>query len=258
MEENQIPKKLVEKYNLFKDDNLKYSFLEINNFENEVNKENSMLNSTKEFAKSLENVYSKIYDYISTNKNTFNNTCLENGVKSLDYLFLVRSTIYLNRMVISKLENTELKKETFQTIYDELYEKFPKIFTTQYPKNEPSLIKDLETTINLTIERAEDIRNSSNKPGIMITSSMVYYNLKYIVDLNNSLQKFEEIKDFKDNSFFNNQTKAHEIILFDALITLKKLLNINMVIYFSYFLNENDLMNKKEDSQEWIDVGKIT
>lgn len=257
MEENQIPKKLVEKYNLFKDDNLKYSFLEINNFENEVNKENSMLNSTKEFAKSLENIYSKIYDYISTNKNTFNNTCLENDVKSLDYLFLVRSTIYLTRMVISKLENTELKKETFQTIYDELYEKFPKIFIVQYPKNEPSLIKDLETTINLTIERAEDIRNSSNKPGIMITSSMVYYNLKYIVDLNNSLQKFEEIKDFKDNSFFNNQTKAHEIILFDALITLKKLLNINMVIYFSYFLDENDLMNKEEDSQEWKDVGKI-
>ena len=82
MEENQIPKKLVEKYNLFKDDNLKYSFLEINNFENEVNKENSILNSTKEFAKSLENVYSKIYDYISTNKYTFNNTCLENDVKS--------------------------------------------------------------------------------------------------------------------------------------------------------------------------------
>ena len=125
MEGNQIPKKLVEKYNLFKDEHLKYSFLEIKDFEKEVNKENSMLNSTKEFLKSLENIYSKISEYISTNKNTFNNTCLENGVKSLDYLFLVRASIYLVKMVISKLENTELTKETFQTIYDELSEKFP-------------------------------------------------------------------------------------------------------------------------------------
>ena len=227
MEVNQIPKKLLEKYNLFKDDHLKYSFLEIKNFEKEVNKENSMLNSSKEFEKSLETICSKISEYISTNKNTFNDTCMENDVKSLDYLFLVKSAIYLVKMVISKLENTELKKETFQSLYDELNEKYPKILEVQYPKNEPLLIKDIENTINLTLERAEDIRNASNKPGIMLTSSMVYYNLKYIIDLNNSLQKFEEIKEFKDNSFFNNQTKAHEIILFDALITLKKLLNIN-------------------------------
>ena len=258
MEENQIPKKLVEKYNLFKDDHLKYSFLEIESFEKEVCKENSMLNSAKEFEKSLEKVYTTISEYVSTNKNTFNDTCLENGVKSLDYLFLVKSTIYLVKMVISKLENTELKKETFHSIHDELREKFHKIFEIQYPNDDQSLTKDLENTINLTLERAEDIRGAENKPGVIMTSSMVYYNLKYIVDLNKSLLKFEEIKEFKDNSFFNNQTKAHEIILFDALILLKRLLNINMVIYFAYFLDENDLMNKEEESQEWKDLKKIT
>ena len=258
MEGNQIPKKLVEKYNLFKDENLKYSFLEIKDFEKEVNKENSMLNSSKEFEKSLETICSKISEYISTNKNTFNDTCMENDVKSLDYLFLVRSTIYLVKMVISKLENIELKKETFQSIYDELNEKYPKILEVQYPKNDPLLIKDIENIINLTLERAEDIRNASNKPGIIMTSSMVYYNLKYIVDLNNSFKKFEEIKEFKDSSFFNNQTKSHEIILFDALICLKRLLTINMVIYFAYFLDENDIMNKEEDSKEWQDLKKIT
>ena len=44
MEINPIPPKLLEKYNLSKDDHIKYSFFEIPNFENEVNKENSMLN----------------------------------------------------------------------------------------------------------------------------------------------------------------------------------------------------------------------
>ena len=31
-----------------------------------------------------------------------------------------------------------------------------------------------------------------------------------------------------------------------------------MVIYFSYFLDENDLLNKEENSQEWKEVGKKT
>ena len=106
METNQIPLKLLEKYNLSKEDHLKYSFFEIPNFENELNKENAMLDSLKTFDKSLENLFSKISEFISTNKNTFNDTCMENEVKSLDYLFLIKSTIYLVETIISKLENS--------------------------------------------------------------------------------------------------------------------------------------------------------
>ena len=110
METNQIPLKLLEKYNLSKEGHLKYSFFEFPNFENELNKENAMLDSLKTFDKSLENLFSKISEFISTNKNTFNDTCMENEVKSLDYLFLIKSTIYLVETIISKLENNEPKK----------------------------------------------------------------------------------------------------------------------------------------------------
>ena len=81
--------------------------------------------------------------------------------------------------------------------------------------------------------------------------------MKYIVDLNDAIKKFEEIKEFKDSSFFNNQTKSNEIILFNVLLLLKRLKNMNQILYSSYLLEENDLMNKKEDSQEWNDVKKL-
>ena len=259
MEINPIPPKLLEKYNLSKDDHIKYSFFEIPNFENEVNKENSMLNSLKTFDKSLENIFSKISEFISTNKNTFNDTCNENGVKSLDYLFLIKSTQYLVETIISKLENHEPKTESFQSIYDSLNSKFQKIFEIQYPnsKTDVSLIKDIQDTTQTILDYSEEIKKAGNKPGIIITSTVTFYNVKYIVDLNDAIKKFEEIKEFKDSSFFNNQTKSNEIILFNVLLLLKRLKNMNQILYSSYLLEENDLMNKKEDSQEWNDVKKL-
>jgi acetyl esterase/lipase len=259
MEISPIPPKLLEKYNLSKDDHIKYSFFEIPNFENEVNKENSMLNSLKTFDKSLENIFSKISEFISTNKNTFNDTCNENGVKSLDYLFLIKSTQYLVETIISKLENHEPKTESFQSIYDSLNSKFQKIFEIQYPnsKTDVSLIKDIQDTTQTILDYSEEIKKAGNKPGIIITSTVTFYNVKYIVDLNDAIKKFEEIKEFKDSSFFNNQTKSNEIILFNVLLLLKRLKYMNQILYSSYLLEENDLMNKKEDSQEWNDVKKL-
>ena len=259
MEISPIPPKLLEKYNLSKDDHIKYSFFEIPNFENEVNKENSMLNSLKTFDKSLENIFSKISEFISTNKNTFNDTCNENGVKSLDYLFLIKSTQYLVETIISKLENHEPKTESFQSIYDSLNSKFQKIFEIQYPnsKTDVSLIKDIQDTTQTILDYSEEIKKAGNKPGIIITSTVTFYNVKYIVDLNDAIKKFEEIKEFKDSSFFNNQTKSNEIILFNVLLLLKRLKYMNQILYSSYLLEENDLMNKKEDSQEWNNVKKL-
>ena len=259
MEISPIPPKLLEKYNLSKDDHIKYSFFEIPNFENEVNKENSMLNSLKTFDKSLENIFSKISEFISTNKNTFNDTCNENGVKSLDYLFLIKSTQYLVETIISKLENHEPKTESFQSIYDSLNSKFQKIFEIQYPnsKTDVSLIKDIQDTTQTILDYSEEIKKVGNKPGIIITSTITFYNVKYIFDLNDAIKKFEEIKEFKDSSFFNNQTKSNEIILFNVLLLLKRLKYMNQILYSSYLLEENDLMNKKEDSQEWNDVKKL-
>ncbi len=259
MEISPIPPKLLEKYNLSKDDHIKYSFFEIPNFENEVNKENSLLNSLKTFDKSLENIFSKISEFISTNKNTFNDTCNENGVKSLDYLFLIKSTQYLVETIISKLENHEPKTESFQSIYDSLNSKFQKIFEIQYPnsKTDVSLIKDIQDTTQTILDYSEEIKKAGNKPGIIITSTVTFYNVKYIFDLNDAIKKFEEIKEFKDSSFFNNQTKSNEIILFNVLLLLKRLKYMNQILYSSYLLEENDLMNKKEDSQEWNDVKKL-
>ena len=134
MENNQVPKTLLEKYNVYKEDDLKYSCLKIKDFENEfIKKENSMLDSLTSLKKSLELILEKVSDIILNNKNFFNDICLENEIKSLNYIIILKITIYFITQVISKIENKEIEIETFQSIYDKLNPRFSKILETEYP-----------------------------------------------------------------------------------------------------------------------------
>ena len=261
MESNQIPKVLLEKYNIFKSDNLKYSCLKIDNFENEyINNENSLINSLDSLKLSLEKIYSKISDFISTNKNTFNDTCTENQVNSVDYLFILETTLHFISTILSKLFNKEMEDKTFESISEKISQKFQNIYEIQYPKTNPSLITNLKNSIQTILKYCSEVKESSStqKPGMILTILISYINIKLIPKLNSSMEKFEEITNFKDTSFFNNQTKTHEIILFDFLLLLKRIKNLNDFIYYGYFANnEKDIVNIKEKSEEWDDLKKL-
>ena len=197
MESCKVPSLLTEKYNVYKEDNLKYSCLKIDNFENEyINKENSMLNSLTSFKQSLENIYEKISELILKNHNTFNDTCLENGIKSIDYLFIIKSISYLVSAIISKLENKESENKTFQSLIENISKNFQNILDSQYPKDNSSIISNLENYVKSVIEKANKIKTSENaKPGSVITTLMTLINIKLIPQINDSFQKFKEIID---------------------------------------------------------------
>ena len=82
---------------------------------------------------------------------------------------------------------------------------------------------NVEKFVNSILEFVTGIKNATNSPGMMLTILVRYLDIKLIPVVNSSLEKFKEIKEFKDSSFFNNQTKAHEMILFDLLASLKSI-----------------------------------
>ena len=183
MEDNQIPKILLKKYNVYKEDDLKYSCLKIKDFENEyIKKENSMLDSLTSLKKSLVFILEKVSDIIlnNKNKNTFNDTCLENGIKSLDYIIILKITVYFITQVISKIENKEIENETFQSIYDKLNPQFSKILETQYPKSDPLQLQNIENYVKEVLDYITKIKDSINKPGIILTTLVKYLDLKLI------------------------------------------------------------------------------
>ena len=256
--QNQPPKILLEKYNVYKEDDLKYSCLKIKDFENEyIKKENSMVDSLTSLKKSIELILEKLTDIILNNKNLFNDTCLENEIKSIDYIIILKTTIFFITQIISKLENKEAETETFKSICEKLNPQFSKIFEAQYPQNDPSLLTNIENFVKEILDYSQKIKDSTNKPGIILTTLVKYIELNLIKNAFNSIDKFNDIKEFKDTAFFNNQTKAHEIILFDLLLILKRIKNLNEFLYFSYMLDENDLDNKLEKTEEWDTLKKL-
>jgi hypothetical protein len=99
---------------------------------------------------------------------------------------------------------------------------------------------NLKNAIQTILKYCSEVKESSStqKPGMILTILISYINIKLIPELNSSIEKFEEINNFNDTSFFNNQTKAHEIILFDLLLLLKRIKNLNDFIYYGYFAND--------------------
>ena len=258
MEENQIPKILLEKYNVYKEDDLKYSCLKIKDFENEyIKKDNSMIDSLTSLKKSIEAIFEKVSEIILNNKNNFNDLCKENEIKSLDYIIILKTTIYFINQIISKLESKEIEIETFKSICEKLNPQFSKLFEVQYPQSDSTQLANIENFVKEVLDYLTKIKESPNKPGIILTTLVKYIELNLIKNAFNSIDKFNEIKEFKDTAIFNNQTKAHEIILFDLLLILKRIKNLNEFIYFSYMLNENDLDNKLEKSEEWDTLKKL-
>jgi acetyl esterase/lipase len=258
MEDSKIPKYLLEKYNIYKEDNLKFAIFKIDNFEKEyIDKDNSMIEALNALKQSLEKIYEQLSDLILNNKNTFNDICSENGIKSLDYLVITKTSIYFLSQIISKLEKKELESETFESISSKIFPNFQKISDVQYPKGgNTSDTANAEKFVNSILEFVTGIKNAANNPGMILTILVRYLDLKLIPVVNSNLDKFKEIKEFKDSSFFNNQTKAHEVILFDLLTSLKRIKIMNEYIYFAYMLDENELVNKSEKSEEWTIIKK--
>ena len=91
----------------------------------------------------------------------------------------------------------------------------------------------------------------------MLTTLVRFRDLDLNKSIFSSIDKFNEIKVFKDTAFFNNQTKTNEMILFDLLLIIKGIKNLSEFIYFSYILDENDLDNKCEKSEEWDTLKKL-
>ena len=47
------------------------------------------------------------------------------------------------------------------------------------------------------------------------------------------------------------------MILFDLLSLLKSIKDLKDLIYFGYLVEENDLINKKDKSEEWDAIKKL-
>ena len=74
-------------------------------------------------------------------------------------------------------------------------------------------------------------------------------------DMLNQLKLFKNINIDKDNN--NKYSIDDEIVLIDLIFMLEKLDSIGIFISSGYFVDNNDIINQKEDSDDWNNLNRI-
>ncbi len=245
-----IPQSLFKDY-IFSKEKIKYGSFGDSNYEKEKiqpSNPNIMIEKVKLLQNSLSSILEQISFFIRINKNGFNELCLLCNKKSLDYHILFKLILDLIEQILIKLEHKEDETEiiNFNNIINYIQNEYPSLYDKQYLNAIEVKIK-AEKIINYI----NIIKNSINKPGMILTHIAEYTLSTYITKLNDQIQKFNSIGKFKDNNFLNNKTKKNEIIFYDLVYLLDKISDLAISLNNGYILDINDICNISEDDREW-------
>ena len=245
---------LIKNYN-FNNVNIKYSSFNIPNYEKSIiqpSNPESMINIMNAVKNSFMKIYDEMMNIILTDKHEFSNLCLNIKNKSLDYILYLKITLNEINLILNKIDpksNNHIEEMSLNNLINDVKKDYSKYYNIQYP-NEDSL-KKIKETLSYLIEQFEEIKNSNNKPGMILTHSGNIIVKNFLNQIEEQINKFNSINQFKDTSIFNNKTQNNEIIFFDLIIYLNQITKINYLLYKSFILNENDIANLNEESEEW-------
>ena len=184
-----IPQSLFKDY-IFSKEKIKYGSFGDSNYEKEKiqpSNPNIMIEKVKLLQNSLSSILEQISFFIRINKNGFNELCLLCNKKSLDYHILFKLILDLIDQILIKLEDKEDETEiiNFNNIINYIHNEYPSLYDKQYLNAIEVKIK-AEKIINYI----NIIKNSINKPGMILTHIAEYTLLTYITKLNDEIQKF--------------------------------------------------------------------
>ena len=245
-----IPQSLFKDY-IFSKEKIKYGSFGDANYEKEKiqpSNPNIMIEKVKLLQNSISSILEQISFFIRINKNGFNELCLLNNKKSLDYHILFKLVLDLIEQILIKIEEKEDEIEiiNFSDLIIFIQNEYPRVYDKQYLNAIEVKIK-AEKIINFI----HIIKNCVNKPGMILTHIAEYSLTTYIKKLEDQIQKFNSIGKFKDNNFLNNKTKKNEIVFYDLVYLFDKIYDLALCLNNGYILDINDICNIPEDDREW-------
>ena len=165
---------LIKNYN-FNNVNIKYSSFNIPNYEKSIiqpSNPESMINIMNAVKNSFMKIYDEMMNIILTDKHEFSNLCLNIKNKSLDYILYLKITLNEINLILNKIDpksNNHIEEMSLNNLINDVKKDYSKYYNIQYP-NEDSL-KKIKETLSYLIEQFEEIKNSNNKPGMILTHS---------------------------------------------------------------------------------------
>ena len=246
-----IPKTLLKDYD-FSKQTIKYGPFGDENYEKDKIQPlnpNIMLEKVNLLHKSLSNILEHISFFIRINKNGFNELCIINNKKSLDYHILFKLVINLIEQILDKIDINRINKTdalNFEKILNIIENEYPKYYNLQY-----STSIEIKPKADKIINFIQIVKNHNKEPGMIVTHIAEYALSTYIKNLEDQIRKFNSIGKFKENNFLNNKTKKNEIVFYDLVYLLDKIPDLALCLNNGFILDINDICNISEEDREW-------
>ena len=196
-----------------------------------------------------EELLSLYSNLIKSNRNGINENCLTYNKNTYDYILLMKSIKLLTSVIRNKI--SPLIKEDEDINLEKIFGdgEYNNIIKEQY-KNEEK--KDyIIKIISVIIEHSKNIKQSNHKCGIIFMDICVKYLILFIDIIKNQIEKFSEIKNFNMLKQDEEIKLKNHIILLELIKNLEKLDTVDLVLNNGFYIDENDINNIPEESEEY-------
>lgn len=268
---DQIPIAIQNEFTIL-NKNIKYPTYPDDEFQNSISEDTNLNNYSEENKKKAFNEFfttfksckDSTYEIIKNNTHNIQEYCASLNEKTMNYIFcfyiLEKLAVLTKNKYFEEKIKGNMKKELFcdDMMYEccNLNEEFSILYKKEFKEQKD--VNKITQVFNPSIERYNKLLKSKNKIG-NIYIRMIKYIHKYIfIPLEEEIEKFKKIEIFhEDNYFKTNINEENEIILLNLILQYKKLLYLYLAFYNSSNLDENDIFNLEESSQEWQNLEKI-
>ena len=217
----------------------------------------SFINSLILLKKNFEQLEEELKNIINSNLNNFNGQSDLYKRRTMDYLILCQIDIQLCQIILDKIN-----EQNKQFLKDKIIEQefiFNKNKTIDDIKNKYK--NDIQTTLILErvqplLDKLEILYKSNHKCGNLFMNIFVNYILCYMKEIFEQLKLFKELKINKENDNYKYNIDD-EIILLDLILKLEKLDSFIIFLSAGYFVDEKDVLNQEDNSEDWKNIFKI-
>ena len=207
------------------------------------------INSLKKLKENIEILTNDLNNIINSNLNNFNVQSKLYNRNSNTYLFLSKIDLKLCELMLYKLSNDN---EDNNYIFDK--NDIISNIKSQFKKKD-ELFSFLKRIHHL-LDKLELIYISNHTCAITYLNIIFNYIDCYIKEILSQMNIFKTmIINHKDNKY--NYNMDNEIILIDLIFMLEKLDSICYFLSSGYFVDPNDILNQKEDTEDWENINRI-
>ena len=205
--------------------------------------------------KLLQKISSELTNIIRKDINTFNSLCVSYQINSYDYVVILKLLEELTSAILNKVDqnNDVLKISEFSDFFEN-NQKDHDIIINQHKQFDTDF-SEIKKIINPIIDHVKYISKSSHEFGIVFMCYVVIFLLYLLDKIETQLNKFKNIENFNDID--KNIYQSNKIIFFDLTLLLKESENIDMVLFYGFNVDKNDIFNYEENSEEWKNLRKV-